>query len=273
MYAYKNELIALYSLWEFARALLGRLQEEKTQTRQQREALLFFRQSVEDVGALLAILPHSPIGSGYKTFSVTLVSSVGRNLLDSFLSISYLMHCFPPEESSLVELVQDQFVDQTRAGLVQTFNPSSEAVAGLKTAIAERRMKIEAHSEFPSLPKDLQNNVKNGFTDKIVPKDTILGYMQIVPSIFWTSNNHFSQHIHSTAYSADQLGVLGIDPIDDERFARTLIRDIQGMCSLVILITLYGFEQPIDVVPLNILSILLFWQDYFRDTQKEKYGL
>ncbi len=204
MYTYRNEIIVVYTLWEFARSLLARLQTDKALTRQQRDALLFFRQSIEDVGALLATLPESPIGSGDKTFSVTLVSSVGRNLLDSFLSISYLLHRSTPEESSLVELVQDQFVDQTRAGIVETLNPSSDAIAGLKSSIADRRIKIEAHPGFPSLPRDILNNAKNGFTDKIVHKDTILSYLQIVPSIFWSTNIHFSQHIHSTAYSADQ---------------------------------------------------------------------
>jgi hypothetical protein len=56
------------------------------------------------------------------------------------------------------------------------------------------------------------------------------------------------------------------------KFVLTLIKDIQGVYSLVILTTLYGFGQPADVVPLNILSILLFWPAFFRGKQQEKYG-
>ncbi len=271
MYEYRNELISIYSLWEFARNVLARLQAERNLSRRQQEALLFFAQTINDVGALLATLPESPIGAGFKTLSVTLLCSIGRNMLDTFLSISYMLHRFTPEESSLVELVRDQFVFQTRTSIVETLNPISSALAGLKASIVERRTAIEAHHAFQGLRREIQNNAKNGFKDRIVDNEVILRYMRIVPSIFWSTNNHFSQHIHSTSYSADQLSALGNDPSEDMRFMLALLEDVQGVLSLVILTTLYGFDQPADVVPINILSILLFWQDYFRGTQEEKY--
>lgn len=131
----------------------------------------------------------------------------------------------------------------------------------MEQAIAERRTKIEAHSYFPRLSKDTRNNTKNGLTDKIVSEETILRYMRIEPSTIWSASNHFSQHMHSTAYAADQLGALAADQTEDFQFSITLLKDVQGIFALVILTTLYGFGQPADVVPLNVLDVLLFWQD------------
>jgi hypothetical protein len=110
-----------------------------------------------------------------------------------------------------------------------------------------------------------------GQTDKTISKEAILVLMHIVPSVFWSTNKHFSQYVHSTAFAADQLGSFGNNPQETIRFITTLVRDLAGLYSLSILSVSYGFSVAADVVPLNVLDALLFWQDFFRDTKDEKY--
>ena len=250
--------------------MLGRL-SSRPLTWNERSALVLFDQSAQSVGILIGFLPESPLKGEFKSTSPSTISSIARNVMDNYLTISYLLHQHPEETRTLVKLVWEQFVDKQRYEILNTLNPSSVHLPGLQKAIEDRTRLIESDPYFPKLDKNISNNCKLGISDKIVSRNDILQYLQIVPNLFWATNNHFSQYVHSTAYAADQLEALGEAPNEALSFLITIIKDLQGLFSLSTLSVLYGFGIKSDDVPLNVLDMLLFWQDFFRGTNEERF--
>jgi len=104
-YAYKNELITLYSLFEFLKNLQLKLVIPSEADWNVKDAILIFNQTIDSMGLVLSSLPESPIDSGYKCFSPSLVSSQGRIMIDHYLSIAYLFSAKDKEMHEFQELI------------------------------------------------------------------------------------------------------------------------------------------------------------------------
>ncbi len=263
-YYYKNELITLYSLFEFSKNLNIKLIVPDDAEWNVRNIMLIFRQAIDSVGVILSSLPESPIESQFKTFTPTIAASQGRILIDHYLSIAYLSSAHDQEMLEFQEMVWNQAIDFKRWQVVSTFNKDNEHLPDLEEKIKDQEEQIRIHPFFLKLDKNLRNNCAKGFKDKIFNRNDIRGKIKIVPKIFWTLDTHFSQYVHSTAYSTDQLAIFGNDINESLSFLKHFISNICGLFSLIILETciVSGFNEK--QIPLGIFGTLIFWREFFE---------
>lgn len=270
-YRYVNELITLYSLFEFSKNLLTRIRLANSATWCQKAAFLVFRQALESVGVVLSYLPDSPIQSQFKSFSPSILASQGRIMVDNFITISYLLEKKTPEQmSNLQELIWNQGIDFDRQRIVQQFNPQSSELKKLARQIKNRDRKIRNHPLFNTLDKKMQNKCAKGQNDKIYTPNEIIERNGIKSDLFWPTHNHFSQFVHSTAFATDQLVGFERDAEQSLHFIRILVTEFISLFSLTILWFSDGFGVSKEEIPLGILHTLLYWWDFFQGKYEER---
>lgn len=147
-YAYKNELITLYSLFEFLKNLQLKLVIPSEADWNVKDAILIFNQTIDSMGLVLSSLPESPIDSGYKCFSPSLVASQGRIMIDHYLSIAYLFSAKDKEMHEFQELIWNQGIDFKRWYLVSNYNPDNPELQNMRDKLEKNEIKIRNHSFF-----------------------------------------------------------------------------------------------------------------------------
>ena len=110
----------------------------------------------------------------------------------------------------------------------------------------------------------MQNNCAKGYIEKIFERNNITGKIKIIPSVFWSIDNHFSQYVHSSAYSTDQLAIWGRDINESYRLLKTFISNIVGLFSLIILEICITSNFSTKQIPLGIFDTLVFWREFFE---------
>jgi hypothetical protein len=267
LYDIYNELIILLGLFEYGKQILSLLILRNTLSKKQQNALQIFDQSIQSVGLFLSFMPQSPIKSEFKSVAPSLISQIGRALMEEFLTIQYLSIKRTIPEDELDVLIQNQFIDVQRKQMVQQINPNSQELPKMIESIDSRKNVIKSNELFKKLPSDIANNCLNGLSDKTMTKKDILESIGIKPEVFWSTYQHFSQFIHANAFAADQLSALGREMEETLLFLRTMTRNLVGIYCLSILFISYGFDISLKDVPLNIQDSLFFWHNYFRDKE------
>ena len=268
LYEIKNELIILHALFEYGQQVLILLTSHQSLPRNQRDALLIFDQSTQATGLFLSFMPQSTLRSDFKSVAPSLICMIGRGLMENFLAIQYLAKRRSPDDLTFEQLIREQFIDVQRNQMVAQINPSNQELPKLKEAIESRKKAIESHPLYKNLRPEVANNCAIGSADKTQTKNEILDTLGIVPDVFWSTYQHFSQFIHANSFAAEQLSMLG--KAGTLEFLRTLTRDIVGIYCLNLLALSYGFNIPQDEVPLNIQDSLLFWQGFYQGGSKSE---
>ena len=251
-------------MFDYGQQLLARLSSLIDLGRSQRNALHIFDQATQNAGTFLAFMPQSPVASSFKSVAPSLISNVGRSLMENYLAIEYYLRQRAPELATLESLIEDQFVDVQRIQMVCELNPDNPEVDALKQAVDARKANIRACAAFSTLNPQIANNCENGFSDRTLTKAEILQLRGIKGERFWSSYQHFSTFLHSNAFAADQLSAMGQETDQTIEFLRVMTMDIVGFYSLNVLALSYGSKIPQAEVPLNIQDTLLFWQGYFK---------
>lgn len=269
-YLYKNELITLYSLLEYSKNILSRFPFSRELNWHIKCSILIFKLALDSVGLLLSSLPDSPINSQFKSFNPAIIASQGRIMIDHYISIKYLLENKNEEMLIFHELIWNQAIDFKRWNIVNNFNPNNPFLHELKERLKQNEEKIKNHPLFETLDKNMQNNCALGSSDKTHTRNQIIERSKLNSTIFWALDNHFSQFVHSTAFSTDQLALIGENLDESLQFITHLVKDIIGLFSLIILEFSYSFNIPEEDVPLGILNTLVFWQDFFQGNFEEK---
>lgn len=269
-YLYKNELITLYSIFEFGNNLFIKLIVPDDADWNVKKSMLIFKQAIDSVGIILSSLPDSPLNSEFKSFNPSILGSQGRILIDHYITIAYLMGPKEPAMLNFQKMVWDQAIDFKRFFLVENYNPRSTELPQLKEQIKNNEKLIRENPLYEKLPKEIRNNCANGFSDKIYQRNQIKGIVNIVPKIFWTIDTHFSQYIHSTAFSTDQLALIGKDINKSFGFVKNLVAKITGLFSLILLEIIYSSDFSREQIPLGVFQTILFWKDFFEGKADEE---
>lgn len=124
-YLYKNELIILYSVFEFSKNLRAKLIIPNDADWNVKNSMLIFNQAIDSVGIILSSLPDSPINSQFKSFNPSIIAISGRILIDHYLNIIYLLCPKNKEILNFQKLVWDQSIYFKRWYLVYNFNPKN----------------------------------------------------------------------------------------------------------------------------------------------------
>lgn len=260
-YQYKNRVLELNMLFEYARNLVSRFEIKEDARWYQRAAVLAYQESVDTVGIGLSYLPESPVRSEIKSFSPQTLASQTRILVDNYLTIGYLLADKDQEEERLQKMVWDQAIDRKRYEMVDQFNPDNPRIEKIESAIDRRREKIKSHSLFSNLDDDSQNNCCNGFRDKIYTNNELVRKLDLDEDAFWSQYKHYSQFVHSTAFASDQLEAFRKNRQGSIQFVSTMLGNFEAIFSMNTLEVSEGFGIDSGEVPLSVLNILLFWND------------
>lgn len=268
-YKYKNELIELYSIYEFGKNLIERRKIEETEPWFIREAVLVYQEALSAAGIVLSYLPESPITSHIKSFSPLTLASQTRILIDCYLSISYLVEDKDAEKSKLQKLVWEHAINSQRYRMVKQFNPNNPAISNLESKIESGRKDIETHPLFNQLETEVRNNCLNGISDKIYTRNQLVKRLGLDEDVFWPIENHYSQFIHATAFAADQLLAIQKDPPGAIHFIYTLSANFTGFFSMNTISLSDGLGIKPDQIPLGVFHTLLYWKDFFTGSYTE----
>jgi len=85
LYEFKNRVLELNMLFEYAGNLISRFEIQEDAAWYQRAAVLAYQESVDTAGIALSYLPDSPVRSEIKSFSPQTLASQTRILVDNFL--------------------------------------------------------------------------------------------------------------------------------------------------------------------------------------------
>lgn len=269
LYKYKNELIELYSVYEFGKNLIERRKIDETAPWFVRGAVLVYQEALSATGIVLSYLPESPIPSHIKSFSPLTLASQIRILIDCYLSISYLLENKDDEKSMLQELVWEHAINSQRYRMVKQFNPDSPAISSLESKNEANRKEIEKHPLFNQLETEVRNNCLNGISDKIYTRNQLVQRLGLDEGVFWPIENHYSQFIHATAFAADQLLAIQKDPPGAIHFIYTLAANFTGFFSMNTLSLSEGLGIKPDQIPLGVFHTLLYWKDFFTGNYAE----
>lgn len=260
-YQYKNRVLELHMLFEYARNLVSRFEVQEDAAWYQRAAVLAYQESVDTAGIALSYLPESPVQSEIKSFSPQTLASQTRILVDNYLTIGYLLADKDQEEEYLQKLVWDQAIDRKRYEMVDQFNPDNPRIDELEQSISQRKEKIQSHRLFSELDDDSQNNCSNGFRDKIYKNGEIVEKLELDEDAFWSQYKHYSQFVHSTAFASDQLEAFRRRRQGSVQFVSTMVSNLEAIFSMNTLEVSEGFGVDSNDMPLSVLNILLFWKD------------
>lgn len=268
-YQYKNRVLELHMLFEYARNLVSRFEVREDSTWYQRAAILAYQESVDTAGIALSYLPESPVQSEIKSFSPQTLASQTRILVDNYLTIGYLLAEKDQDEEDLQKLVWDQAIDRKRYEMVDQFNPDNPRIDELERSISQRRKKIRSHRLFSELDDDSQNNCSNGFRDKIYKNGKIVEMLELDEDSFWSQYKHYSQFVHSTAFASDQLEAFRKGRQGSVQFVSTMVFNFEAIFSMNIFEVSESFGVDSNEVPLSVLNILLFWKDAMQGNMED----
>jgi hypothetical protein len=268
-YQYKNRVLELHMLFEYARNLVSRFEIKQDAAWYQRAAVLAYQESVDTAAITLSYLPESPVQSEIKSFSPQTLASQTRILVDNYLTIGYLLADKDQEEDSLQKLVWDQAIDRKRHEMVDQFNPDNPKIDEIEQSISQRKDKIKSHALFSELDDDSQNNCSNGFRDKIYSNNEIVERLELDEDAFWSQYKHYSQFVHSTAFASDQLEAFRRGREGSIQFVSTMISNLEAIFSMNTLEVSEGFGVDSSEIPLSVLNILLFWKDAMQGNMED----
>jgi hypothetical protein len=269
LYQYKNRVLELNMLFEYAKNLVSRFDIQDDATWYQRAAVLAYQESVDTAGIALSYLPESPVRSEIKSFSPQTLASQTRILVDNYLTIGYLLAEKDQEEASLQKLVWDQAIDRKRYEMVNQFNPNNPRIEQIEQSISQRKDKIESHALFSNLDDDSQNNCSNGFRDKIYKNGEMVERLELDDDAFWSQYKHYSQFVHSTAFASDQLEAFRRGREGGLQFVSTMVSNLEAIFSMNTLEVSEGFGVSSSEIPLSVLNILLFWKDAMQGNMED----
>lgn len=271
LYEYKNDLISIYSIFEFGRNLLTNIPPEEYQQWNRNASYLAYHQAVTSAGVLLNYLPESPINSDFKDFGPSFVAAQGRMLKDNFISIIYLLEDVDDSVLEFKELVWDQAIARNRFMMVNQINAENERLGDIEQFMNRNEQDIRDHDFFDTLEAKIQNNCAKGFTDKIYKDNVIVDKYNIDESVFWSAYQHYSQFIHSTAFSTDQLTLFLADQRSAEAigFIKTQVRNYLSLLSLTSFVFIEEFKINHDIVPTTIFQEISMWFRFYQNKENE----